>query len=69
MSESPQIAKRIVAEEAIRNQLHNLEDTIQKFVALAKPLQEGELRDRLFDRISELDSIADVIRQALDSLI
>jgi len=69
MADAPQIARRIAAEEAIGNQLRNLEDTIQKLVALAKPLQEGELRDRLFDRIRELDSIVDVIRQALDSLI
>jgi hypothetical protein len=35
-------------------------------LALAQP--EGPIRDRLIDKVSELDSIADVMRQALDAM-
>jgi hypothetical protein len=57
------------AEETLRNQLRDLEETIGRLVRLAKSRPEGKLRDRLFEEISSLDSIADVMRQALDSLI
>ena len=69
MVEIPKIATRIVAEEAIRNQLHNLEDTIASLLEFKDSLTKESERDRLFEEISALDSIADVIRQALDSLI
>jgi hypothetical protein len=58
----------IAAEEALRNQLHNLEETISGLLQLAKSLPEGEIRARLIDKISALDSISDVMRQALDSM-
>jgi hypothetical protein len=49
--------------------LHNLKQTISDLVPLAKSQPEGDLRNRLFEETSALDSIADSIRQALDSLI
>jgi hypothetical protein len=64
----PKIATRIAAEEALRNQLRDLEETIGSLVRLAKFQPEGTLRDRLFEEIGNLDSIADIMRQALDSL-
>ena len=69
MGDIPKIATRIAAEEILRNQLRDLEETIGSLVRLAKSQPEGELRDKLFEEISTLDSIADVMRQALDSLI
>jgi hypothetical protein len=54
--------------EALRGQLHNLEETIADLLELYKSMPEGEHRDRMFYEISALDSIADVIRQALDSI-
>jgi hypothetical protein len=50
---------------ALRAQLRNLEETIAALLQLALALPEGPLRDHLMDRVSKLDSIADVIRQAL----
>ncbi|MGA2260081.1 MAG: hypothetical protein ABSH28_01455 [Acidobacteriota bacterium] len=35
---------------------------------MATALTEGVTRDQLFDEISKLDSIADVMRQALDAI-
>jgi hypothetical protein len=55
--------------ESLRSQLHNLEETIAGLLELRESMPEGEYRDRLFNQISCLDSIADVIRQALDSCI
>ncbi len=68
MVEIPKIATRRVAEEAIRNQLHSLEETIRQLIQMEKALPEGDHRNQLFDKIACLDSIADVIRQALDSM-
>ena len=65
----PPIVRRVAAEEALRSQLGNIVEVIAKLVKLAKSLPEGEIRNQLFDRISELDVIAEVIRKALDSLI
>lgn len=53
--------------ESIRGQLHNLEETIGRVVQLQKSLPEGPGSDQLWEEISALDSIADVMRQALDS--
>jgi hypothetical protein len=60
--------RQSAALEALRNQLHNLEDTFADLLKLYKSMPDGEYRDRLFYEISALDSIADVIRQALDSI-
>jgi hypothetical protein len=54
--------------EALRSGQHSLEMVIKDLLQLLKSIPEGEIRDRLFDQISCLDSIADVIRQALDSI-
>jgi hypothetical protein len=40
---------------------------IAGLVGFAASLAVGATRDHLFDRISSLDSIADVIKQALDA--
>jgi hypothetical protein len=57
-----------VALEALRASLHNLEETIGKihFMLLSAPNvpRWNEFRDE----VSALDSIADVMRQALDSM-
>lgn len=58
----------IVAIEAFRNNLSRLEQTIAGLVAWAKSLPESNIRNRLFDEISALDSIGDGIRRALDSM-
>ena len=69
MDETSESALRqIAALVAIRNQLHNLEETIVSLLELQQSLPEGEIRDKFFDEISTLDSIADTMRQALDSL-
>jgi len=54
--------------DALRGQLHNLEQTTGRLVRLQKSLPESLVRDRLLEEINALDSIADVIRQALDSI-
>jgi hypothetical protein len=58
----------LAALEAIRNQISHLEEIIASLIALMKSLPDGEAREKLFNEISALDSIADVIRQALDSM-
>jgi hypothetical protein len=67
--EPPKVAYCVIAEEAIRNQLHHLEETIGRLIRLKDALDESSFRDRLLEEINALDSIADVIRQALDSMI
>ncbi|MBZ5500136.1 MAG: hypothetical protein LAP85_27390 [Acidobacteriia bacterium] len=54
--------------EALRIQLGNLEETIADLLHIALARPAGELRDQLVDKISCLDSIADVLRQALDAI-
>jgi hypothetical protein len=68
MDDEVHSALRLMAAlEALRGQLHNLEETIADLLEFYKSMPEGEHRDRLFYEISALDSIADVTRQALDS--
>ena len=50
---------------ALRPQLRNLEETIAALLQLTLPQPEGPLRDHLMDGVSSLDSIGDVMRQAL----
>lgn len=68
MSEFPPIATRLAAQEAIRNQQHNLEDEIRRLMESAQSLPEGKIHSKLIDEISALDSITDVIPQALESI-
>ncbi len=68
MAEIPSIAKRLAAYEALTSQRTHLVDVIGQVVLLAESLPEGDLRKELYDRISDLDSIADVMGQALDSV-
>lgn len=68
LREPPEIATRIAAIEGLRGQLHSLEETIADLLELIKTLPEGEIRDKLFNEIGALDSIADVMRQALNSM-
>jgi protein required for attachment to host cells len=69
MDNIPPTLTRLAAEEGLRNQQVNLVDVIGQLVVLAKPQPEGDLRNKLFDRISELDVIAEVMRLALNSPI
>lgn len=60
--------RQLAALKSLQNQIHNLEETIAGLLDLRKSMPEGECRNRLFYEISALDSIADVIRQALDAM-
>jgi len=42
-------------------------DHLHRLLELAKSLPEGEIWNKFFDELSALDSIGDVMRQALDS--
>jgi hypothetical protein len=53
--------------EVLRTCLRNLEESIADLLQITRSLPEGELRNRLLDEVSALDSIADSMRQALDS--
>jgi len=57
----------IVALEVIRGQLENREETIGDLLLVITSIPKGRLRDKLMDEFSSLDSIADVMRQALDT--
>jgi hypothetical protein len=54
--------------DALRQCLQKLEETIASLLQQTLSLPEGKLRAQLVDRISEFDSIADLMRQALDAL-
>ena len=54
--------------EALRNCLRNLEETIASLVSMTTTLMKSVTRDLLFDAIGKLDSIADLMRQALDAV-
>jgi hypothetical protein len=53
--------------EALRKCQDGLVEVIGGLVGFADSLPQGATRDHLFDKISSLDSIADVMRQALDA--
>jgi hypothetical protein len=57
-----------VSLEALRGCLNNLEEAIRQLLQLMQTLPGSDLRNRLLDEVSALDSIADSMRQALDSL-
>jgi len=59
--------RQLAALESLRGLLHNLEEIIGRLVRLQKSLPAGLGREQLLEEISALDSIADVMRQALDS--
>ena len=61
----PQIAAALLA---IRNQHHNLEETIASLVEVTLSQREGNVRDALLREVRCLGSIADLMRQALDSV-
>lgn len=54
---------------AIRKQQHNLEETVASLLELTLSQPVGDLRERLLEEVSCLDSIGDLIRQALDSVV
>jgi hypothetical protein len=54
--------------EALRKCLYALEETIGNLLQINKSMLKGDLRDEMLDRISALDSIGDVMRQALDAM-
>jgi hypothetical protein len=57
----------LAALEALRKQLHNLEDTIGDLHRLTRSAPSDPAWDQVRDAVSCLDSIADVMRQAMDS--
>ncbi len=54
--------------EALQNCLSNLEETIGRLFALASSLPAGQLRDKLMDEVSCLDSILDVTRKVAEAI-
>ena len=54
--------------EALQDCLSNLEETIGRLFGLASSLPPGELRDRLMDEVSCLDSILDVTRKVASGI-
>lgn len=64
MTEIPQI----IEEEIIRTQIRQLEEIIGRLKRLKDSLPEGSERDRLFEEITALDSIAYDMGKALDLL-
>ena len=52
--------------EGLRNCLRNLEETIGSLVELMLSLPEGPIREQLLEEVSCLDSIADVMRKAME---
>ena len=61
----PRIAAALLA---IRTQHHNLEETIASLVQVTRSQSEGNLKDELLQEVSCLDSVAALMRQALDSV-
>jgi hypothetical protein len=57
---------QLAAHEALRKCLQNLEEAIASLLQMALSLPQGKLREQLLDQVSEFDSIADLMRQALD---
>jgi hypothetical protein len=59
----------IEAIEALAKLQQNLEETIASLLELRKGMPEGEIRDKLLDEISDLDTIADVMRKVLNMIV
>ncbi len=55
--------------KAIQCQLNNLDEIMGRLLEIAKSIPAGDLKERLFYEVSCLDSIADVIRQELNSCV
>ena len=53
---------------APRAQLRTLQKTLASLLQMALSQSTDPLRDQLVDRASELDSIPDVMRQALEAM-
>ena len=66
MTDPQKILCTMACLESLHNQHENLVATIGSLVKLLKSMPEGEHRDRLLDRISELDVIAGGIKEAPD---
>lgn len=66
--DAPQPADYAVVLEALRNQLSNFEETIGSLHYLTVTAPRDEEWDQVRDLVSCFDSIADVMRQALDSI-
>ena len=54
--------------EAMRQCLQNLEESITSLLQMTLSLRQGQLRAQHVDQVSVFDSIADVMRQALDAM-
>ena len=61
-------ATQQVSLEAFLQCLQNLEQAIASWLQLTLSLPEGKLRAQLVDQVSVFDSIADVMRRALDAM-
>jgi len=57
----------IASVRAIQSQLADLDKTMDHLLEMAKSIPAGDLKERLFYEVGCLDSIADAIRQELDS--
>ncbi len=68
MVEPPKTLTRRAAVRALGVQLSNLEETIGDLHFLTVAAPRGGDWDRVRDAVGCLDSIADVMRQALDSM-
>ena len=66
ISDPPTHLTQLACLEAPRSNQHSLEQVIADLLELLKSMPEREIRDRLFNQISCLDAIANVMRQALD---
>jgi hypothetical protein len=53
--------------ELLRACLHNLEESIADLLQITRLLPGSDLRNQLLNEVGALDSVADRMRQALDS--
>ncbi len=61
-------AAEIASVLAIRNQLHNYEETLASLLRIITSLPDCELRDELMAKVTEFNEVANLMKQALDAL-
>jgi len=67
MDNSKANSQQLASIEVLQRELHNLEETITNLLELMKSSPDGELKNRLFNELGTLDSVADEMRQALNA--